>query len=202
VSSSVTLNEIIEQALIAVRAHPQHDLELGYRQAIWAALEAPTDGTEEAKNIGRKRRLLLAILSAKHVLPIWEKMRPDDTIPHNLLTKAERSLFEKVESLLDDFSVFATYMNNINYEPAVMAGESAAMTLSTALWDEKFDPANIDYNLTNADLDPDYSDAALLASVAYANGSIWEPSSDPEKRCKFWEWWLTEAVPMAWQAFP
>lgn len=201
-SPSITLKEIIEQALIAIRTHRQHDLELGYRQAIWAALEAPTNDTEEAKNIGRKRRLLLAILSAKHVLPIWEKMRPDDTIPHYLLTKAERSLFEKVEALQDDFSVFATYIMNIEYEPGVMAGYSTVKTLSTALWDERFDPKNINYNLSNADLDPDYSDVALIASCAYANGSIWESSSDSEKRREFWEWWLTEAVPAAWQAFP
>lgn len=30
-------DQITAQALTAVYSHPQHDLNLGYRQAIWAA---------------------------------------------------------------------------------------------------------------------------------------------------------------------
>lgn len=193
-----TLDEIIEKALTSVRSHPRHDLELGYRQAIWAALESsPGNG-----DVGRKRRLLLAILSAKHVLPLWEKLRPDDNLPHRCLAKAEQSLFDRIEALEDDYMAAIQIIDDLEYEPVIAAGHCAVETLSTTLWDERFDPTNIDYSLTNEDLDPDYDDPALIASYAYANGSIWEESSNDHKRLEFWEWWLTEAVLKAWQAFP
>ncbi|MFB2983619.1 hypothetical protein [Microseira sp. BLCC-F43] len=33
------LEKLIADALSSVHYHPQHDLNLGYRQAIWSALE-------------------------------------------------------------------------------------------------------------------------------------------------------------------
>lgn len=196
------LDKIIEKALTAVRSHPRYDLELGYRQAIWAALETPPDNINQVKDVGRKRRLFLAILSAKHVLPLWEKIRPDDDLPHRCLAQAERNLSEKTKSLQDDYMTAAQIIDDLEYEPVIAAGYSTIKTLSTALWDERFDPTSIDYTLTNEDLDPDYTDSALFASYAYANGSVWEEDSNDKKRLEFWEWWLTEAVPKAWQAFP
>jgi hypothetical protein len=194
------LDKNIEKALIAVHQHSQHDLDLGYRQAIWAALGPQADETKQV-DIGKKRRLFLAIFSAKYVLPLWEKIRPNDKTPHRLLAKAEQSLLEKVVSLHDDYMAGMYIMEGLEYEPAIMVGYSAVKTLSVAMWDERFDPTNIDYNLTNADLDSDYTDVALLASCAYADGSIWEEGSSKEKRLEFWKWWLTKAVPAAWSAF-
>jgi hypothetical protein len=196
-----SLDEVIEKALTAVGRHPKHDLDLGYRHAIWANLESATDKTIQGKTVGARRRLLLAILSARKVLPLWEKVEPYDKTPHQCLAKAERSMFEDIETLQDDYIAAISILDNLPYEPTLMAGYSAVKTLATAIWDERFNVNEIDYSLTNEDLDPDYTDSALFASCAYADGSIWEEGSNPNKRRRFWEWWLIEAVPKAWHSF-
>jgi hypothetical protein len=41
-------------------------------------------------------------------------------------------------------------------------------------------------------------DVAQMAAVVFAGGGIWDRNSDRLQREKFWEWWLTKAVPQAW----
>ena len=85
-------------------------------------------------------------------------------------------------------------------EPAAAVGYSALEALSVAVQDEAFDERAVDLASSDADLDADEIDAALSASVAYANGAILYPGSDHVRRREFWEWWLKEAVPAAWAA--
>jgi hypothetical protein len=49
---------------------------------------------------------------------------------------------------------------------------------------------------TDDDLPPHLCDSATYAVIAYAGGTRKEPV-DLNKRREFWEWWLTEAIPMA-----
>ncbi|OKH47040.1 hypothetical protein NIES2101_24295 [Calothrix sp. HK-06] len=72
---STNLDQITAQALTAVYNHPQHDLNLGYRQAIWA-----TYGS--TNNSGHTKRTTLAILIARSVLRIWSNVWHDDSTPH------------------------------------------------------------------------------------------------------------------------
>ncbi|HBE21460.1 MAG TPA: hypothetical protein DDW51_28675 [Cyanobacteria bacterium UBA11367] len=47
------------------------------------------------------------------------------------------------------------------------------------------------------------NNASFFAACAYANGPVWQiksGKSDSTKRQEFWEWWLTQAVPAAWEA--
>ncbi|NJK69604.1 MAG: hypothetical protein HC941_26540 [Microcoleus sp. SU_5_3] len=78
------LEKLIADALSSVHHHPQHDLNLGYRQAIWAALEADND------NLGHQRRAFLANLTVRHVLPIWHQTFPQDDRPQHILIEAEQ----------------------------------------------------------------------------------------------------------------
>ncbi|MBW4506868.1 MAG: hypothetical protein KME64_10195 [Scytonematopsis contorta HA4267-MV1] len=65
------------------------------------------------------------------------------------------------------------------------------------MYDEEFEQDDINYDLTDADVDAYESDSSFWAAAAYANGPVWEPMSDATKRLEFWDWWLTTAVPMA-----
>jgi hypothetical protein len=200
------LIEAIKVAQKAMLQNPQYNLNLGYRHSIWAALGPRANSSQGSKRFGLQRRATLAILSARHVIPIWEGAGLNDDTPHRILIEAEQVLngTVDVQTADRDFGEFWTYMDNLasKFEDSrpVMVGYSAAKALLTALFDEKFDPFHIDYDLTDADVDPYDSDAAFAAAVAYADGSIWNPDSSSTKRREFWEWWLSEAVPTAWSS--
>jgi hypothetical protein len=82
---------------------------------------------------------------------------------------------------------------------ALLVCDAAVETLFVASGLFQFDSPDFTEEMTDADVDPWSSDTAKWASTAYA-GAVWDPSSDPVMRKEFWEWWLTEAVPRAWQA--
>jgi hypothetical protein len=192
------LTNAIGRAREALQHDEQSDLNLGYRHLIWSAL-----GPRDAE--GRHRRARLAMLAARRVLPIWERFWPHDRSPHEALALAEKVLrgepdaqavrqqrdlaFAKMDSLSD---------HSANKIP-VSAGYSAVQALSAALWDESFDPHKIDLNLTDDDVQPEEHDASYFAALASSNGPPWDPNSSAGKRRQFWEWWLPDAVPGAWQ---
>jgi len=55
-----------------------------------------------------------------------------------------------------------------------------------------------------SDLDTDRDawswDESYLASMACAGGSAWAVSSSLEKRREFWQWYLEQAVPIAYNS--
>lgn len=44
-----------------------------------------------------------------------------------------------------------------------------------------------------------HRDSASSAVIAYAGGADTTMPGDPDKRQEFWEWWLNEAIPMAYE---
>ncbi len=95
-------------------------------------------------------------------------------------------------------------MQQLGYDDSGMAftlGCAAVASLDTAIFDENFDPDEIDFNLTD-NRDTEANDVAFFAACAYANGAVWETisgKSDSAKRLEFWSWWLNVAVPSAWE---
>jgi hypothetical protein len=152
----------------------------------------------------------LALLSIQHVLPLWEKARPFDRAPHLLLEKAEKILAGVLTGQqVDEMNLPGwTYMDNVGYKVPyadsswVLVGYGAIKVVDVAVRDENFDPTQINPQLTDDHLDPYDLDVAPTAAAAYADGFRWDSESDPQKRRQFWQWWLTEAVPKAWAAFP
>ena len=61
-------------------------------------------------------------------------------------------------------------------------------------------PPFADANDSDADLVPEFRDAACYASVAYAAGAPADASSDADRRRDFWFWYLTDALPAAYSA--
>lgn len=201
-----SLEKIIEDALIAIQHQPAHDLNLGYRQAIWAALGPGEKRADVKDTTGHNRRTTLAVHTARHVLSVWERVWPQDDTPRRLLYEAEQvrdGVLEPARAR-EHATAFWTWLDDAlaEYEdhlPAIYAGSSAVLALRVAIRDEHFDPDDIDYARTDADLEPYDSDPAFFAAAAYANGSIWDSESNAGKRYDFWKWWLTEAVPVACQ---
>lgn len=208
-SLTQSLKKIVEKALEAVHSHRQHDLNLGFRQAIWAEFGPHLKESRSKDKVGHQRRTILAIITARHVLPVWECVWPKNDTPHRILEETEKvlkgtlkfSLKEGRERLQDLW----TWLDNMEVSnvqlDAFNVGFSAVKAFAVALEDELFDPKDIDYNRTDIDVDAYDADSSYYAAAAYANGSIWESESDASKRKEFWEWWLQEAVPEAWRAY-
>jgi hypothetical protein len=205
------LSHLINESLKGVESHPQHELNLGYRYAIYAFFgpKSPTSGN--TTNQGHRRRTKLALLSIQHVLSLWEKVRPFDRSPHLILEKVQQILEgvltgKQVDQMsgLPDWG----YMDNVSCQVPyigsswILVGYGAVKTIGVAIWDEIFDPTQINPQLTDDHLDTYDLDVASEAAAGYAGGFRWKSESDQRKRRQFWEWWLTEAVPKAWAAFP
>ena len=81
-----SLNHLIAAALDAAREHPQHALLPLQRYTIYEYLGS----IKEAR--GYRRRAWLAVLTAEHVLPLWQQVRPHDNRAEHLLTLAKEVL--------------------------------------------------------------------------------------------------------------
>ncbi len=204
---SRNLQHIVQDALSAVHSHPHHDLNLGYRQAIWNAYGSHNDEPATTKQtIAHQNRTRLAILTARSVLSIWDCTWQNNRTPHHLLRIAEHLIqrMDRADTARDEGETFLTWLESAmvlyEYKPPLYAGFSAVKALFVAVEDEKFDSGAIDYQCTDADIDPYDLDTSFFACAAYAHGSVWESESDAAKRRDFWEWWLKHAVPKAQSA--
>lgn len=201
------LIQAIEWAHVAVRKHPQHDLSLGYRQAIWAAMGPRQRPSAAVNPVGLERRTTLAVEATRHVLPIWQQRFPNDTTPQQILDEVDRLLDGQVtiQQATDDRGNFWEYFDELVYQDedntnAASVGTAAVQALSAAIFDEDFPANNIDYQRVDKGTDPYELDASFYAAAAYAGGAVWEETSSSAKRREFWEWWLNEAVPSAYMA--
>lgn len=206
-SLSESLSDLLSKALLAIHNHSNHDLNLGYRQAIWSKLGTNNTKSDFLDSVGHKRRALLAISTARKVISIWNKTWPTDNRPSFILAKAEEVINgatdgKKAAKFGDEFWTLLEHHIGEDNNISIYAGTSAVKALFVAVQDEQFDESNIDYQRTDADVDVYDLDTSYFAAAAYAHGSIWEPDSDPAKRREFWEWWLQEAVPAAWRSMP
>jgi hypothetical protein len=210
---SPSLQQLLADLLDAVQRKPTHDLLPVQRNMVYGQLGSATAPE------GWSRRAWLAILTARRVLPLWQRERPDDTRAEALLALAETVLPAAVAAgntedrpefaaawrdattaqrwLLDDYGA-------LDREPSIVAYNAfgaIVQALFLALGFDPFEDAVLDEGDTDIDVDPWSSDTAEWASVAVA-GPIAESDSDSAERLAFWAWWLTEAVPEAWAMWP
>lgn len=198
-----SLKNLAEKALEAVHNHPKNDLNLGYRQAIWAEFGPPGD------EFGLKKRTVLAKLTIEKVLPVWESTFPDDNTPGKILNEVRQILDGSLSFSSEDASEhirdFWEWIEDIEAPDdqltALDVGFGLVKLITTALFDELFNTEDIDYDCTDADVDSYDADCSYYAAAAYSNGTVWDEDSDDSKRKEFWEWWLKEAVPEAWNYF-
>jgi hypothetical protein len=199
------LVNILDRARASLVSHPQHDLTLGFRRAIWGTMGPLADRTLGEETVAWRRRVRLAKASAEFVLPLWDRVWPEDDTPRRLLAEADRVVGGRWSPRVQG-ALWHRFFDNAALQ---FGGEdrdhrnarevllSANQALATAMWDERFDPGVIDLGLTDAEVDPDASDASAFACAAYAGGGVWDADSDSDRRREFWSWWLDEAVPNA-----
>lgn len=207
---SPQLQQAIDQAYEAVEQHPQHALLPFYRGEIYKAISpAIYNALRELIDPPAYRvRVMLSLLTGPQILPVWQQERPDDTWPQDLLDMVERVLRGTVspeqasieaEKAFDQAGELAQTME----EPALQRVWAVVAFAIEALFEAAgahgFGTMIISRNETDANLDPWTSDPALWAAAAYA-GPVWDPESDSIRRKEFWEWWLREALPAAWEA--
>lgn len=89
-----TLQEAIEEALQAMRTHPQHHLAPYYRQRIYTLLKSFNRGTDakpprapSPDNPGDRVLGWLTVQTAEHVMPILEQASFDLDLPLTNLGK-------------------------------------------------------------------------------------------------------------------
>jgi len=159
----------------------------------------------------------LGILTSKKVLFLWESIwqqitfDPDAvTRPEEMLELAEKLLLGKTtidDNLFELYGEFNTALNIeywVSYDVANTFNASY-FTLEMII----YGPNNLTTNNSDDiyDYDRDFASRAVAAytvinSVVPSEDLTLNPALlkfDPQKRLEFWEWWLTEAIPQAWE---
>jgi hypothetical protein len=105
------LKNLIHEALESVYRHPQHDLNLGYRHAIWAVFG----------DNGHLKRTALAISTVRHILPIWNQKFLNDYRPQQILALAEKVIAGDVSKAVaeKDSQHLWQEMQQLGYEPTL-----------------------------------------------------------------------------------
>jgi len=193
---SSLLQGLLAAYLDDVRAHSQHALLPIHRRAIY-------DNFGSLDNrASRRRRGWLDILATRRVVPIWRQARPNDDRAECLVTLAGRVLNDETNAIQaqdEAEEIWEWLMEGESIRgPAFFALGTAVRTVFTTIGDDPWNGMAMMVHETDADIDPWSSDAAKWASSAIA-GPVWQPDSDSAKRLEFWTWWLTEAIPAAWE---
>jgi hypothetical protein len=204
---SEELSRIIEAASEALAANADGELILPRRKRIWTALGPRlVEGARATRGVGLTRRTTLAGLCVRRVLELWTQAWPQNERPVQMLSIAEQYLNESLDftQAWNSKNMFWGELEKMLYEGEHLielnVGFAAANVVTTALNDERFDPQQIEADVMDDDLDPYEWDASLYASAAAAGGFTWETGSDATRRREFWQWYLNEAVPGAWEA--
>lgn len=209
---STGLEQAIQAGLAAMQRDPGLHLDRPFRQAIYAALGPRVDYSFPGGGAGHIRRTHLDRLASQHVLPIWDTVWPSVHLPREILALADQALFASQAerdtarrelgyyvSEADDFE--QADQNQHPFEGGVL--RAAIKTLSRAVSEVSFDPTHPD--LATRDQQTDYNDwdTAFYAAAASSLSVPWRSdAAGNARRRAFWEWWLREAVPAAWESVP
>jgi hypothetical protein len=211
------VRSMIDEALTEISLDSEHHFTLTRRFALYKALGSP----DPQPSILNPFRGWLGVLTAKYVLPIWHQALPiwedippdlpdDNRLPDQLITTAEGVLsgtislevaqkeagdqWYVVGNIGDEFSAYRDDKPVTVY----FACDAALKALCEALNQEFLGKLRNWEKYTDDNLPDFVRDSASSAVVAYAgNNESGEVNID--KRQEFWEWWLSEAMPLAWE---
>jgi hypothetical protein len=216
-----SITELAAQGVKAMRRDPHHYFDWRIRREIYRSLKQINSPP------GKTIHAWLGVLAAEHVLPIFTRRFPEDSLPADLLAMAiqvaEGNIApqsDRVSNLLNE-GHFRTGINNFTWRGSLVynaeyAGQACYKALLEAtryqelLEDIEQCPhlkrklPSIGNQAALAIKDTDfafldaYGDTAASAAIAYA--------CRPDKsilRCDslrlFWEWWVDTALPVAWE---
>jgi len=166
--------------------------------------------TENARSLAVDwvRRVYLAALAVRHVLPLWEKHFREDRQPHDMLEIAQayvhgdvaydmaRRANEKGWVHADNVSAICFDRRDGPGQRAAFVCYAASKAVATALYDEMLALHRLEC-ACEGDIDPYELDAASYAAAAFAGGHVKAPETSKDRRREFWRWYLEAAVPLA-----
>lgn len=234
---SDNLRQLIIEGLLALRGDLDHRLKPIHRLSIYQAISSPIDITMDRYKLllttgklvstpGLMRYCNLQYLTAKYVLPVWDKgtngmMFSGEIDPMGQILETVKGL---LESKVDPIKANELYIGDYYYELDTatwnasyggwLALSAAYKALGNVLGTPPFYRVS-DFVLKDVDeyKIPFSNDSAFDAVGAYSvmdddPPEVWikmhflntEFKFEKQKRLKFWEWWLTEAVPAAWNS--
>lgn len=205
---SVQLEMACRSGIAAVQRDRDHDLQLGYQLAIWAAI-GPPPGLDTPARITSKRWIYLHALAVRRILSVWHAACPTRNDPEVLLSKADSFFMDRfdrsaIEQLVYRDRERILSRGQLGYFQWLVLWASMSVLESCLVAftrPTEFYPRLINYEIQNRDLDCNDWDASYAASVVASRGRAWEPASDAQARQRFWFWWIEEAVPSAYEAF-
>ena len=209
-SFPVRIQTLIYKTLDTIRRHPTHQFLPSIRREFYASI-APEDNA-----FAWRVRGWLAILSAQRVLPIFQEVFPEESLPADSIGLAEallkrfveqeaaRGKISEADAIADSLWGYPDEEVPANAMLAGWAANSAALAASG--FDALSRLRNYIFNATPGaksqtvitDLDIlGQGDTASHAAMAASSDEVGH--CDPEKLLVFWEWWLTEALSTAWK---
>lgn len=212
------LQKLINIALTEMSSDIQHRLNPNLRCQIYDVFGEVTDKT------GQRIRGWLAVITAEHVLPIFQQYFPEDTLPKELLATATGILQGRVnEVIADDMQDQGYHASGstwgYNEEEMPLNADLAATAAYHALLEargrypfrdlhslrkrERIRTGNNVGEEYWADrIDEDLvvgggiGDTAAFAAIA-SSCQYDRLQCDSQKLEHFWKWWLTGAIPLA-----
>ncbi len=211
------LQFLVVQELEKLHQRSNHRVDAQTRRSIYQAFGPPTE------RLSIRARSWLAILTAQKVLPIFQQALPAEDMPQRLIEMAIAVVEKKVD--VEEAYQLATEGHEMvgrqwGYDEADVpwnawfAGNAAVRALLETVTHEPFQRLDkfwklgqlptSDRQIVRADewLDEELAqvggDVASAAAMAWACGTA-DPKCDPDKLREFWEWWLAQAIPKAWE---
>jgi hypothetical protein len=205
----------VAEGLAALYRHPERALLPWYRYAIYTAL-TPDDHT-----CGQAARAWLDIIAVRHVLFCWQPnihswpatwLQPDQLLvfaeqlmcgaadPTQAGTAVNRA--QALADVVGEDPASPRYCSWCVYEAALRALHNA--------WIYHQLRAGRDASPASASTTLATDDACAYAAIAVAGGTWrplsggasgrwdWQTEEAQLRRAVFWEWWLRDAVPVAW----
>ena len=200
----ISIINICAESLEWASQDPQHKLNPIRRLAIYDSFRC------EGEDIGSRCFQGLQIITAQHVLPIWKKTEDNNSLAESLIQLAQQVFNheQRPENLKEELQKIWVEMDWADMssaypERAFAALCSAFETLRILIngferWDDRGLGQENEED-TDDELYQWGNDSARWASIAEAGWLMDTSPSEDKNRLKFWEWWLTEAVPQAWK---
>lgn len=208
------LSAALRTASTALSQDPDGRLSLPHRRRI-RQLFGPflQNDEEQPEGPGYRRRARLSILCVQYVLPVWDAAHLDandlntnDTeniSPQQMLEVAEGVLAGQVsqQQARQANRRFSSVVEGIlmNTPAAAYVGYASIDAVGVAFHD---DDSGASPEEEDDDLTPDEWDDSYRADLAASGGEPGEDNSSNQRRREFWQWYLEQAVPQAYESVP
>ena len=190
------LRQAITRAGAAVAATPEHNLSPVYRRVIYAIMGHSDPASP---------RGWLALFTAQRVAGLWQAagrrlLLGDPLGAVEAVLRGRLSPFAGRQVAQDAWRQLVVAQPTQTADArALDAAQAVIQALREVLGADPFHAVSLRNTASDEVLDPAASDTARYAAAAYS-GRLGDRGSDAQRRGEFWQWWLYEAVPLAWNA--